>query len=423
LTVNSSQTGRIGVLLALPAGQTFSAGTKQIVTITFNTFATNAYSSPITFGDIPIARQVVNANTDALPVNYFDGAVTFAQGFEADVAPRPTGNNNGSVTIADFTQIGRFVAGLDTLDANYNEFQRADSAPRISLGNGSLTVSDYTQAGRYAAGLDTVTPTGGQFVPSLFEFGNDGKLTDESMNLFRNLSILKDSSQNLVPTNVRVVNTQTSAGQQVTVSIETDATGTENGFGFTLNFDQTKLSNPIVAKGADTQTATLIPNTTQAGRAGVVLAMPFGQSIAAGTRQIVTITFNVAPNASGGLTPLTFGDTPTFREVSDVNAGVLQSNFQDGAINILTPTSSTVSVGGKVFDASGNPIARTQVSITLTNGEIRTALTSPFGFYRFDNIEVGGSYVVHARHKKLQFSPQIIVVSEAMENVDFTALE
>ncbi|MGH9798848.1 MAG: carboxypeptidase-like regulatory domain-containing protein, partial [Blastocatellia bacterium] len=160
LTVNNSQNGKVGILLALPSGQAFGVGTKSLVTITFNTTATNAYSSPVTFGDVPLARGVSNTNADDLQANYLDGQVTFQQGYEADTAPRPTGNNNGTITVGDFTQVGRFVAGLNTPD-QLNEYQRADCAPRVSLGNGVLSVSDYTQAGRYAAGIDVVNPAGG----------------------------------------------------------------------------------------------------------------------------------------------------------------------------------------------------------------------------------------------------------------------
>ena len=425
LVVNNSQTDKVGISLTLPAGQTFAAGTHQLAVVTFNTAVTNAASTPINFDDAPTVREVLDVNNGEIQSGYVGGAVFFQQGYEADVSPRPSGNGNGTITVADFTQIGRFVAGLDTIPVLNvsNEFQRADSAPLNTKGNGVLSISDFTQAGRYAAGLDAINSAGGASQASLFEFDETGKLTDESLILLNKSKLSKDGTQNFVPTIVRVVNAQTSSGQQVTVSIETDANGTENGFGFSINYDANKLSNPFVQKGLDTQLATLIPNINQTGKIGVVLAMPFGQAIQAGTKQLVTIRFDVAANATGGLTPLTFSDLPVFREVSDVNATVLQSNFQDGNINILAPTATTVTIGGKVSDANGNAVARARVSITLPNGETRYAMTSSFGFYRFDDIAVGESYVVNVGHKTLQFSPQIIAVFEAMENVNFTALE
>src|SRR5262249_43154071 len=86
------------------------------------------------------------------------------QKYEADVTPRPNGDNNGTVTIADWVQIGRFAAGLDTAEIG-SEFQRADCAPRATLGDGEISIADWVQAGRYAAGLDPIVPAGGPSGP------------------------------------------------------------------------------------------------------------------------------------------------------------------------------------------------------------------------------------------------------------------
>lgn len=408
LIVNDTQasSGKIGVIAALPAGQSFTAGTKQIVTIAFNTAPTNVYSSPVTFGNVPIAKAVVNTNADALPANYLDGAVTFAQGFEADVTPRPAGKNNGTLMITDFTQVGRFVAGLDVPN-QLNEFQRADCAPRVSLGNGVLDVADFTQAGRYVAAVDAVNPAGGQTSSSFAQIMQIRKIEESSF---------------AVPTVVRVVNINASAGNQVFVTIAADAQGTENGFGFTLNYDSTKLSAPLVTKGADTQNATLIPNVMQTGKVGVVLGMPFGEAIPVGTRHLVTVRFNVAANAPAGLTPLEFGDLPVTRAVSDVDANPLQSAFQDGAVNILGPSAATAALGGRVITADGTGISRAQVTATRANGEVLSALTSPFGFYQFEDLAVGETYVISVRHKWFQFNPssQVVTLLEDTKSLNFT---
>ncbi len=84
---------------------------------------------------------------------------------EGDAAPRPNGNNDGTVTVADWVEIGRMASGLDAVNGPA-EFQRADCAPRTSggvliRGDGKITISDWVQAGRYAAGLDAITPMGG----------------------------------------------------------------------------------------------------------------------------------------------------------------------------------------------------------------------------------------------------------------------
>ena len=112
---------------------------------------------------------------------------------------------------------------------------------------------------------------------------------------------------------IRTVHALTSAGQQVFVPVRIDSQGDENSFGFSLSFDTSKLSNPVITLGADTPGATLIVNTTQAGKVGVLLGLPAGTSLAAGDRHLVTIRFDVLVGAAPGLTPLVFGDQPIAR--------------------------------------------------------------------------------------------------------------
>lgn len=402
--VINSQTGKIGIIVGLPSGQTFAAGNRQIATVTFSTAQTALYSTPLSFTDQPIAKEITDANAGVLPTAYADGAVTFAQGYEADVAPRPTGTGNGSVTVADYTQVGRFVAGLNTPD-QLNEFQRVDCSPRGTKGNGVLSVSDYTQAGRYAAGLDVINTAGG---PSSLNFL---RLTTEEKRVL--LSANKEEVESIAaPTIVRVVNTQALPNSQVIVSIVTDTQGTENGFGFSVNYDTTKLSNPLVQKGTDTQTMTLIPNTTQSGKIGVIMAMPAGQTLTAGAKQLITIRFDVALNVPAGPTPLTFNDAPVFREIVDADANPLQSTFQNGVINIGGTTAANVSVGGRITDANGNGLSSVRVSLTNDAGEVRTVITNPFGFYNFADVAAGETYIVSASHKRYQFTSQVITVME-----------
>jgi hypothetical protein len=418
LIVNNSQAGRLGVILALPAGQTFAAGTRQLVKVTFNTAATTLFSTPLAFSDSPVIRKIADANASGLPVSFSDGLISFSQGFEADVAARP--NGDGVLAVDDFTQVGRFVAGLDTADVPTatNEFQRADCSPRGTTGDGILAVDDFTQAGRYAAGLDASQKAGGatQFSGLLLP-----KRSPENPGLVDEFITGKENQ--IAPRVIRVVNASGSPGQQVLVSVEIDANGDENGFGFTLNYDQNKLSAPLAALGAGAPGTFLIPNTNTAGKVGVILAFAPGGTIAAGTRQLVTIRFNVAANAPAGLIPLTFGDAPVIRRVADANAAALTTTFTDGSLNILTPTAALVSAGGRVTDGSGQAIARVIVFMTDAEGVERSATTNTFGRYRFNNVPAGETYVFTVRSKRYTFtdSSRILSVTEDTGEINFTA--
>src|SRR5207249_1629144 len=121
--------------------------------------SSNATSTTVSFGDVPIGRQLSDPPGNALPATYSSGSVQIpAVAFEGDVSPRPNGNQD--VTITDWVLAGRYAARLD-YPTNAGEYQRADCAPRETQGNGAITVTDWVQAGRYAARLDPLTPVGG----------------------------------------------------------------------------------------------------------------------------------------------------------------------------------------------------------------------------------------------------------------------
>lgn len=87
----------------------------------------------------------------------------------------------------------------------------------------------------------------------------------------------------------------------------------------------------------------------------------------------------------------------------------------------LAPTAANVSINGKVADANGNGISRASVSIILPNGETRTTLANQFGYYKFDNLEAGQTYVLNAQRKGLTFqnNPRVVSPNEDLMGEDF----
>jgi hypothetical protein len=90
----------------------------------------------------------------------------------------------------------------------------------------------------------------------------------------------------------------------------------------------------------------------------------------------------------------------------------------------LAPTAASVSVGGRVTTATGRGIFGAQVSLTDSSGETRRVYTNSFGFYRFENVQAGETYVLGVRGKRYQFaaSPTVLFVSDEMNDLKFTAL-
>ena len=321
LNSNDSQAaaGRFGILLALPAGQKFAAGTRQLAVVNFAVAAGAATSTTIGFGDQPLAREVVDTNANTLSAAFVPGTLTFSSGFEADVAPRP--NGDGRVALSDWVQIGRFIAGLDPT-TSASEFQRADCAPKSTLGDGRLTLGDWVQAGRYAAGLDPVSAVGGPISPAS-----------------ATLAAMRNAGQSEALTSatnqVRAVAAAFAPDDAHALRITLDAQGSESALGFSVSFDPARWQFVSAAAGPDAASASLIVNLSQAesGRIGIALALPAGQALTAGWRQMAVVKF--APLSGSGSSTISFGDQPVARELVDRQASALPASFAGTDANRL----------------------------------------------------------------------------------------
>jgi len=91
----------------------------------------------------------------------------------------------------------------------------------------------------------------------------------------------------------------------------------------------------------------------------------------------------------------------------------------------FSPTAASVSVSGRALTAEGQGIKN--VRVTLTNavtGESFAALSSSFGYYRFEEIVVGQTYVLSVTSKRYTFDPEFRLLNllDELTDEDFTAL-
>lgn len=93
------------------------------------------------------------------------------------------------------------------------------------------------------------------------------------------------------------------------------------------------------------------------------------------------------------------------------------------AFRVNAPTAAAVTVAGQVRTALGQPVAYARITMTDSAGATRFALTNPFGYYRFDEVGSGRTYVLSVQGKGSVFAPQVLNVSEDLSAVDFTAME
>lgn len=411
-------TGAIGIVLD---NLTVAAGTRQIATVTFATVANppnTASNTPVGFVNSPTPRSISNGNGDSLSASYTDGLVIFAQNLECDVAGRFTGDND--VLTNDLILMRQFVARNITPNPDFNEFQRADCAPRGQSGDGDILANDLIQARRYASRNDALQQAAGPNQASASFAGRVIKVKEDN--------VLTAAAANPV---VRVVNKDSSRGATVVVPIEVDVSSDVAGFSFSIEFDRTKLTyqSSALGSGVPQGSTTLTRNVNKLtpadpsdpiGKLGITIDS--GDSFAMGTRQLVIVTFTVASNAPFGTTPITFSADPTPFSTSDSQGGpLIPTTYNPGNVNVTPPLAATVPVGGRVTNEIGSGVVKAQVRLIDSNGEVRTTITNPFGYYRFDDVEVGEVYVIEVISKSYTFPSRTVMVSEEMSNVDFTA--
>jgi hypothetical protein len=262
--------------------------------------------------------------------------------YESDVSPRVYGDQ--AVTVADWTQIGRFVVKLDT-PANGDEFQRIDGFPYSTLGDGVINVSDWVQAGRYMFGLDPLKLAGGPKSP-LTSYYDSGKRSD---------LIGKNGETGR---EIRVRDVRLSSGGTGIVPVDFESLGNENAMSFTLTFDpgRAKFSSVALADHLVSD-ATLIINRTHeaSGKVAITIALPTGRTFRTGAANLLMARFNPTGDVEQSIMTVSIDDSLVGRDIVNVFAEPLSSTvYRSGVVTIEGKSSGVASAGAKTFDHVAN---------------------------------------------------------------------
>lgn len=87
----------------------------------------------------------------------------------------------------------------------------------------------------------------------------------------------------------------------------------------------------------------------------------------------------------------------------------------------LAPTAAQVSISGRVLTPGGQGIRNVKVVLTALNGETRESQSGSLGYYRFENVTVGATYIVTVSNGRFIFDqPSMIVnVMDDLTDLDF----
>jgi len=89
--------------------------------------------------------------------------------------------------------------------------------------------------------------------------------------------------------------------------------------------------------------------------------------------------------------------------------------------NCVGTTAANVTVQGRVATSGGAPIANVFVTMIDQNGVSWTARTNTFGYYNFESIPVGRTYIMRAASRKVRFenNPRALTVNDMILGADF----
>jgi hypothetical protein len=92
-------------------------------------------------------------------------------------------------------------------------------------------------------------------------------------------------------------------------------------------------------------------------------------------------------------------------------------------IELLAPTAAGVELSGRVMTPDGRGLRNARVRLTGEDGATRTAITGSFGYYRFEDVATGETYVMSVASKRYSFDPRVVQVFDTLSDVDFVGRE
>jgi CSLREA domain-containing protein len=301
-----------------------------------------------------------------------------------------SGNNLSVLSVGASGAGIRIVGGTATIS---NTTISGNSAATASVGGagGGIVVAGATVNMNNVTIANNVA-SGPEFGAGLFHGGNS------SINL-RNCLIANNLSLGN-PDDVsspNVLNLFTSNGNNLIESVQPDRGFTNGVNGDIVGLDP-GLSPTLANNGGSTDTHSLLIGS---------LAMDAGNScVASGSCGVNNVIILTDQRGTGF-------------------ARLVGSAVDIGAYEYVAPTAAGVVVGGRVTNAYGRGIGNVRITLTgVDPSDVKVAYTSSFGYYQFEDVPAGQTYVLTAIAKRYSFSDpvRLINVADPIQGEDFVAL-
>ncbi len=193
-------------------------------------------------------------------------------------------------------------------------------------------------------------------------------------------------------------------------------------------YDPNLLKPNISAPGVNVRSITNSGDTAYANLQGTSMAAPHAAGVVALlwsarselVREIkaTKILLQNTANPDVTVTPQTCGGIPSTQ--------VPNNSFGYGRIDALaavTAATPAISVSGQILSPSGLSLSKAVVTLTDSNNFRRTAMTSSFGIYFFENVPADEIYTISVSSKRFRFASRFVTPTANLANVDFVGLE
>ena len=134
----------------------------------------------------------------------------------------------------------------------------------------------------------------------------------------------------------------------------------------------------------------------------------------------VATTVNLPASANGQIVKLKWRVATDSSVTATGDAGARVDSIRGIS---CSATAAGVTVGGRVLTPEGRGLRNAVVSIVDSHGVRRTATTSSFGYYRFDDVEAGETYLIGVRSNRYRFTQRVLQVFDSLTDVDFVGQE
>lgn len=110
-------------------------------------------------------------------------------------------------------------------------------------------------------------------------------------------------------------------------------------------------------------------------------------------------------------------------DLEDAPGGILRAATHGQGIYqtaLLAPSAASVTVTGRVL-ANGRGVPNATVAYAGETGERKSAITNAFGYFRFEEVQAGQTYVFNVLSKRYTFQPRTVEVNEELTELNFEA--